>query len=59
MDSSLWEREELLCILKYEPSKRNKAAFALFWDLNARNHERYGEGEIPHEAKSGTGVFEI
>ena len=40
----------------------------LFWDLNARNHEvtllkikhirlrdRYGEGEIPHEAKTGTG----
>jgi hypothetical protein len=49
-----------LCILKYEPSKRNKAALALFWDLNARNHEvtllkikhirlkeKYGEGEIP------------
>jgi hypothetical protein len=41
---------------------------ALFWDLDARNHEvtllkikhirlkeRYGEGEIPHEAKTGTG----
>lgn len=40
----------------------------LFWDLNARNHEttllkikhvrlrkKYGEGEIPHEAKTGTG----
>jgi hypothetical protein len=64
----LWERDELLCILKYEPSKRNKAALALFWDLDARNHEvtllkikhirlkeRYGEGEIPHEAKTGTG----
>ena len=59
---------ELLCILKSEPSKRNKSALALFWDLNARNHEvtllkikhirlkeRYGEGEIPHEAKTGTG----
>ena len=67
-ETELWEREELLCILKYEPSKRNKAALALFWDLNARNHEvtllkikhirlkeRYGEGEIPHEAKTGTG----
>jgi integrase/recombinase XerD len=44
-----------------------KAALALFWDLNARNHEitllkikhvrleKYGEGEIPHEAKTGTG----
>jgi hypothetical protein len=68
LETELWEREELLCILKYEPSKRNKAALALFWDLNARNHEvtllkikhirlkeRYGEGEIPHEAKTGTG----
>ena len=40
----------------------------LFWDLDARNHEitllkikhlrlreRYGEGEIPHEAKTGSG----
>jgi integrase/recombinase XerD len=40
----------------------------LLWDLDARNHEvtllkikhirlreRYGEGEIPHEAKTGTG----
>jgi integrase/recombinase XerD len=68
LETELWEREELLCILKYEPSKRNKAALALFWDLNARNHEvtllkikhirlkeKYGEGEIPHEAKTGTG----
>jgi integrase/recombinase XerD len=68
LETELWEREELLCILKYEPSKRNKAALALFWDLDARNHEitllkikhirlkeRYGEGEIPHEAKTGTG----
>ena len=57
-----------LSIVKYEPFKRNKAALALFWDLDARNHEvtllkikhirlreRYGEGEIPHEAKTGTG----
>lgn len=68
LETELWDREELLCILKYEPSKRNKAALALFWDLNARNHEvtllkikhirlkeKYGEGEIPHEAKTGTG----
>jgi integrase/recombinase XerD len=68
LETELWEREELLCVLKYEPSKRNKAALALFWDLDARNHEvtllkikhirlkeRYGEGEIPHEAKTGTG----
>jgi integrase/recombinase XerD len=41
---------------------------SLLWDLDARNHEvtllkikhirlkeKYGEGEIPHEAKTGTG----
>jgi integrase/recombinase XerD len=68
LETELWERDELLSILIYEPYKRNKAALALFWDLNARNHEvtllkvkhirlkeRYGEGEIPHEAKTGSG----
>jgi hypothetical protein len=68
LETELWDRDELLSIIKYEPSKRNKAALALFWDLNARNHEvtllkikhirlkeRYGEGEIPHEAKTGSG----
>ena len=67
-ETELWERDEILSILKYEPFKRNKAALTLSWDLNARNHEvtllkikhirlreRYGEGEIPHEAKTGTG----
>jgi len=64
----LWEREEILSIIKYEKYKRNKAALSLLWDLDARNHEvtllkikhirlkeRYGEGEIPHESKTGTG----
>jgi ribosomal protein L40E len=68
LETELWERDELLSIIKYEPYKRNKAALALFWDLDARNHEvtllkikhirlkeRYGEGEIPHESKTGTG----
>ena len=68
LESELWELDELLLIIKYEPFKRNKAALALFWDLNARNHEitllkikhvrlreRYGEGEIPHDAKTGSG----
>jgi integrase/recombinase XerD len=67
-ETELWERDEILYILKYEPYKRNKAALALFWDLDARNHEitllriknirlreRYGEGEVPHEAKTGSG----
>jgi len=66
--NEIWEREELLTIINYEPSRRNKAALALFWDLDARNHEvtllklknirlkeKYGEGEVPHEAKTGAG----
>jgi integrase/recombinase XerD len=68
LETELWELDEILCIIKYEPYKRNKAALALFWDLNARNHEitllkirhirlrdRYGEGEIPYQSKTGTG----
>ena len=67
-ESEIWERDELLTIIKYEPFKRNKAAISLCWDLNARNHEitllkikhirlreRYGEGEIPFQSKTGTG----
>ena len=66
--NEIWDKDELLTIIKYEPSKRNKAALALFWDLDARNHEitllkiknirlreKYGEGEVPHEAKTGSG----
>jgi hypothetical protein len=68
LESEIWEKDELLTILKYEPHKRNKAALTLFWDLNGRNHEitllkikhirikeTYGEGEVPHEAKTGSG----
>ena len=29
--NEMWDKEELLMIIKYEPSKRNKAALALFW----------------------------
>jgi hypothetical protein len=66
--SEIWERDEVLFIVKYEPHIRNKAALTLFWDLDARNHEvtllkikhlrlreQYGEGEIPHESKTGGG----
>lgn len=66
--TQIWDRDELLSLLKYEPSTRNKAALTLFWDLNGRNHEitmlkignirlreRYGEGEIPHNTKTGGG----
>ena len=68
LESEIWEKEELMLIIKYEPHKRNKAALILFWDLNGRNHEltilklkhirlkeKYAEGEVPHEAKTGSG----
>ena len=67
-ENEIWEREELLAIVKYEPYTRNKAALTLFWDLDARNHEitllkiknirlreNYGEGDIPYQAKTGSG----
>ena len=68
LDTELWDRDELALVIKYEQFKRNKAALALMWDLDARNHEitllkirnirlreKYGEGEIPHQAKTGSG----
>jgi integrase/recombinase XerD len=68
LENELWEKEDLLTIIKYEPYKRNKAILSLLWDLDARPHEitllrikhiklkeKYGEGEIPHDAKTGTG----
>jgi site-specific recombinase XerD len=67
-EHEIWDIEDLKAVIKYEPHKRNKAALALLWDLNGRNHditllrikhirfrERYGEGEIPHQAKTGSG----
>jgi hypothetical protein len=39
LETELWERDEILTIIKYEPYKRNKAALSLLWDLDARNHE--------------------
>jgi hypothetical protein len=68
VENELWQQDELLSIIKYEPFKRNKAILSLMWDLNSRPSEltllkikhirlkdRYGEGEIPHEAKTGSG----
>jgi hypothetical protein len=68
LENELWEKDDLLSVIKYESYKRNKAILALLWDLDARPHEltllkikhirlrdKYGEGEIPHEAKTGTG----
>ncbi len=67
-ESEIWDREELLSIVKYEIYKRNKAILTLLWDFNARPHEitlmriknvrlreKYGEGEVPYEAKTGSG----
>lgn len=39
LETELWERDEILSIIKYEQYKRNKAALSLLWDLDARNHE--------------------
>lgn len=68
LESELWDKEDILTIVKYDNYKRNKAALTLLWDLDARPHEvtllkikhvrlkeKYGEGEIPYEAKTGTG----
>jgi hypothetical protein len=68
VENELWQKEELLYIIKYESYKRNKAILSLLWDLNARPHEitllkikhirlkdKYAEGEVPHEAKTGSG----
>ena len=68
LETELWDKDEILLITKYESSKRNKAILTLLWDLDARNHEitllkikhirlreKYGEGEIPQEAKTGSG----
>ena len=59
LEAELWEKEDVLTIIKYERYKRNKAIISLLWDLNARPHEitllkvkhirlkeKYGEGEI-------------
>ncbi len=69
-ENEVWERDELLTILKYEQYKRNKAIISLMWDLDARPHEitllkikhirlreNYGEGEIPYQAKTGSGAI--
>lgn len=61
LESELWEKDEIISIIKYEPYLRNKTALILMQDLNARSHEitllkikhirlkeRYGEGEVPN-----------
>lgn len=67
-ENEIWDKDELLSIIKYEPTKRNKAILALLWDLDARPHEitalkiknirfkeKFAEGEIPYHTKTGAG----
>lgn len=66
--TEIWERDEVLKIVEYEPEIRNKAIITLLWDVGARNHEvtalrvgdivleeQYGEGRIPSNTKTGGG----
>jgi len=66
--NDIWQLDELLTIIEYEPELRNKAIITLLWDLDARNHEitalrikdiilngQYGEGTIPSNTKTGGG----
>jgi integrase/recombinase XerD len=59
VETEIWDRDELFTVIKYEQYKRNNAALALLWDIDARPHEatllkikhirlnaKYGEGEI-------------
>jgi integrase/recombinase XerD len=65
---SIWELDEVLTIVTYEPVLRNQAIITLLWDLDARPHEitalkvrdiilseQYGEGSIPSNTKTGGG----
>lgn len=67
-ENEIFDRDELLLVVKYEPDLRNKAILTLSWDMDARPHEvcmlkikhirlreRYGEGVVPAEAKTGSG----
>jgi hypothetical protein len=64
----VYDKNKLDTNINYESYKRNKAILSLLWDLDARPHEltllkikhirlkdKYGEGEIVHEAKTGSG----
>jgi hypothetical protein len=35
LENELWEKEDLLNVIKYEPYKRNKEILSLLWDLSA------------------------
>jgi site-specific recombinase XerD len=37
--NDIWELDDVLTIVGYEPELRNQAIITLLWDLDARNHE--------------------
>ena len=43
--------DESITIIKYEPYARDKAALALFWDFNAKNHEAENQKYIAARKK--------
>ena len=66
--NDIWELDDVLTIVSYEPELRNQAIITLLWDLDARPHEitalrikdiilneQYGEGNIPSNTKTGGG----
>jgi integrase/recombinase XerD len=66
--SDIWDLNDVLEIVEYEPVLRNQAIITLLWDLDARPHEitalrirdivlneQYGEGTIPYNTKTGGG----
>jgi integrase/recombinase XerD len=66
--NDIWELDDVLTIVSYEPELRNQAIITLLWDLDARPHEitalrikdivlneQYGEGAIPSNTKTGGG----
>ena len=66
--NDIWQLDDVLTIVSYEPELRNQAIITLLWDLDARPHEitalrikdivlneQYGGGSIPPNTKTGGG----
>lgn len=41
--NDIWERDDVLTIVSYEPEIRNQAIITLLWDLDARPHDSENE----------------
>jgi len=37
--NDIWDLDEVLTVVEYEPELRNQAIITLLWDLDARPHE--------------------